>query len=106
MDEHGGNPPCWYCGRESETTDHILPRARGGSNHQSNLLDACRSCNSSKRDRTPREWREALELREAGRRQLPGMKFTVPQLRYLRDRGIIETARHVFWGERNRKETA
>lgn len=48
---------CQYCGsRDNLTCDHVLPLARGGGNERSNLTTACRSCNSSKGDRTPNEW--------------------------------------------------
>lgn len=48
---------CAYCGRDlkdadpSEVTlDHLLPRVAGGSNQATNLITACRSCNSSRQD--------------------------------------------------------
>lgn len=39
------------CTFVATTADHRVPKARGGTDHQSNLQAACRSCNSSKRDR-------------------------------------------------------
>ena len=43
---------CAFCGigfDEAEfTIDHIVPRAKGGSNKDENLLAACRPCNTSK----------------------------------------------------------
>ncbi len=51
---------CVYCGSGSRLTlDHVLPRSRGGSNEDTNLVTACQSCNSSKGARTPEEWRAA-----------------------------------------------
>lgn len=48
---------CQYCGGTDDLTcDHIMPLARGGSNHDDNLTAACRSCNSSKSDKTLEEW--------------------------------------------------
>lgn len=32
------------------TLDHIRPRSDGGTNHESNLITACRSCNCSRQD--------------------------------------------------------
>lgn len=39
---------CAYCGREATTVDHIIPVSLGGDMHPTNLVAACRSCNSSK----------------------------------------------------------
>jgi 5-methylcytosine-specific restriction endonuclease McrA len=43
---------CFYCGRKvnyvTVTQDHLIPLSRGGTNWVSNLVPACRSCNSSK----------------------------------------------------------
>lgn len=48
---------CRYCGQgRNLTVDHVLPLSRGGDNAQDNLVTACRSCNSSKHDKTPEEW--------------------------------------------------
>jgi 5-methylcytosine-specific restriction endonuclease McrA len=45
---------CAYCGRKRPLTiDHIVPIARGGGHTADNVIPACRSCNSSKRDRAP-----------------------------------------------------
>lgn len=41
-------PGCTYF---ADTTDHIVARVHGGTDHESNLQAACRSCNSGKRDR-------------------------------------------------------
>lgn len=59
---------CRYCGTEcfeDLTIDHVFPRSRGGSDNPSNLVVACRSCNSRKSDKTPEE---------AGMRLLPARK--------------------------------
>ena len=49
---------CCYCGADLRhaapadiTLDHLLPRSSGGTNEASNLVTACRSCNSSHQDR-------------------------------------------------------
>ncbi|GAB4343970.1 MAG: HNH endonuclease [Flammeovirgaceae bacterium] len=50
------NHQCVYCGsNEDLTLDHVLPRSRGGTSTWSNLVTACRSCNSKKGDYTPEE---------------------------------------------------
>jgi HNH endonuclease len=43
--------PCVYCGMEADTVDHVRALARGGWEHESNLVPACRSCNVRKKDR-------------------------------------------------------
>ncbi len=42
--------PCPYCGAVVETIDHVLARARGGTDHWMNVTGACLACNRSKRD--------------------------------------------------------
>lgn len=50
---------CIYCGaRENLSLDHIIPLTRGGGNEPGNLATACGSCNSSKGNKTPEEWRQ------------------------------------------------
>jgi len=46
---------CQYCGGGADSIDHVLPRSRGGGDGWDNLAAACRSCNSTKRNRTPKE---------------------------------------------------
>lgn len=48
-------PHCAYCEEDfrdhnykSFTLDHVIPKARGGSNHWSNLVLACGTCNRNK----------------------------------------------------------
>jgi len=43
---------CIYCGsKESLSTDHLIPKSRGGPDIGDNAIIACKKCNSSKRDR-------------------------------------------------------
>jgi 5-methylcytosine-specific restriction endonuclease McrA len=46
---------CAYCGRKMKrlTQDHITPLTKGGSNTASNIVPACRSCNSKKHTGPP-----------------------------------------------------
>lgn len=50
---------CAYCGgvfRDEElTADHVHPESRGGAWSWTNLVAACRGCNSRKDNRTPEE---------------------------------------------------
>lgn len=55
---------CAYCGTAFADTDltveHILPVSRGGRMSWTNVVTACRSCNTRKGNRTPEEARMPL----------------------------------------------
>jgi len=63
---------CRYCGAhqtelsERLALDHVIPRSQGGTDHASNLVPACRSCNSRKGARTPDQ--AGMPLLKAGLR--------------------------------------
>ncbi|MFP6681914.1 MAG: HNH endonuclease [Gammaproteobacteria bacterium] len=48
---------CMYCGRQHGeyqlTRDHVIPLSKGGQDRWSNVVSACRSCNTRKGCRTP-----------------------------------------------------
>lgn len=50
---------CMYCGDEHPeqllTRDHVVPLSRGGRDVWSNVVAACRSCNTRKGGRTPEQ---------------------------------------------------
>jgi hypothetical protein len=49
--------PCVYCGSiYADTVDHVIPRSRGGTDDQANLVSACLECNTDKRALTLQEW--------------------------------------------------
>ena len=50
------NKSCIYCGKDSESIDHILPRSKGGLSITENCVPACLSCNGSKTDNDAFEW--------------------------------------------------
>lgn len=47
---------CYYCQnavpKSDVTMDHIVPVSRGGFSQKGNVVIACKSCNTSKRDLT------------------------------------------------------
>ena len=50
------NQRCIYCGENSESIDHVLPRSKGGLSITENCVPACLSCNGSKTDNNAFEW--------------------------------------------------
>ena len=47
---------CQYCGTSKDLTlDHVLPKSRNGKSTWSNLVAACKPCNSKKGDYLPHE---------------------------------------------------
>ena len=47
----------FFCGsKEDLTTDHLIPRNKGGDDSSDNLVLSCKSCNTSRGDRGIFEW--------------------------------------------------
>lgn len=58
-----GDVCCKYCKKPCRPTmEHVVPIARGGRHEPSNVVPACRSCNSSKCDQLVSEWPRAALL--------------------------------------------
>lgn len=54
---------CVYCGStENLSLDHVKARSTGGGDEDSNLVTACRPCNSSKGNRPLSVWRPGFDL--------------------------------------------
>lgn len=55
---------CAYCGDQflarDLTVDHITPKSKGGSNHWTNVVAACKPCNHRKGSKTPEQARMHL----------------------------------------------
>lgn len=44
-----GGGACFFCGvPNAQTLDHLIPKAKGGTEHDQNILPACSRCNNSK----------------------------------------------------------
>jgi hypothetical protein len=61
-------PTCVWCGRAFgpliwPTTEHVVPRVKGGPSRLENEVAACGRCNRERGHRTPVEWLEACERR-------------------------------------------
>jgi 5-methylcytosine-specific restriction endonuclease McrA len=60
---------CVWCGRPLEvglvaaTTEHLVPRIKGGPSWIENELAACKRCNGERGHRTPGEWFDECERR-------------------------------------------
>ena len=60
-------PTCVWCGRGLDerfveaTTEHVVPRIKGGPSWLENEVAACRRCNGRRGHRTPAEWADECE---------------------------------------------
>jgi 5-methylcytosine-specific restriction endonuclease McrA len=58
---------CGYCGRPTPpgelTMDHIVPISRGGRSTKGNVIPACKTCNTKKKQLLPMEWEAYLKNR-------------------------------------------
>lgn len=60
---------CVWCGRQvaaglvGATTEHLVPRVKGGPSWVENELAACARCNRERGHRTPADWLDECERR-------------------------------------------
>jgi hypothetical protein len=59
---------CVWCGRAfaplvRPTTDHVVPKVKGGPSWIENEVAACRRCNGQRGHRTPIDWLDECERR-------------------------------------------
>ena len=83
---------CVYCGSIIDlTTDHLIPRSRGGDDSADNVVLACQSCNTSRSEKGIFEW---LGLKEKDKlHRLVAGKY-LKQLLTLHERaGTLEIAK-------------
>lgn len=58
------NHTCQYCGdNRNLTLDHLIPRSKGGQSSWTNLVTACKNCNTKKGDYTPEQAGLILRVR-------------------------------------------
>lgn len=53
---------CLYCRAEARTLDHVVPVTRGGTNHHTNCVPACKRCNSSKGNKHLGHWLKSARI--------------------------------------------
>lgn len=72
---------CVYCGDSDRLTlDHICPRVKGGNNGARNLVTACLSCNSSRQDRSVREFAGEKLVRKINKLRRRSLKRYLAQV--------------------------
>ena len=60
-------PTCVWCAREvatrlvEATTEHVVPRIKGGPSWIENEVAACKRCNGRRGHRTPAEWADECD---------------------------------------------
>ena len=63
-----GQNTCYYCKKnilaKELTMDHIVPIIRGGFSKKSNIVTACKQCNSEKKYLLPVEWQRHNKKKE------------------------------------------
>ena len=78
------NGKCVYCGAKATEIDHIVPRAKGGTNSTYNLVASCRVCNQMKSN---------LSLKDFGK--LVGKDFSKLTPKKLpKDASIVQSSRN------------
>jgi hypothetical protein len=65
---HRDGPTCLWCGRAlgglvAATTEHVVPRVKGGPSWLENEAAACRRCNAQRGHTGPAEWAAECERR-------------------------------------------
>ena len=56
-----------YCGKPSESIDHVIPQSQGGLSTTENCVPACLSCNGYKSDENALYWYRRQKLYEPRR---------------------------------------
>lgn len=81
---------CVYCGEPATQVDHIVPVSKGGTDDVSNLVPACRSCNSSKGNRDVDEWRSTIAANGGYKTQNRERKITFVVELYPSERQMLD----------------
>jgi hypothetical protein len=99
---HG--PACFYCRRalapQHLTMDHRVPRCRGGTSHESNLVPCCRPCNTRKGPLTAEEYFRVIHDDRARDRLIAAVHANLGNGLLKRDGTHLvprATRRHLTW---------
>jgi 5-methylcytosine-specific restriction endonuclease McrA len=65
---------CAYCGRKQSrnirlTKEHVVPVSKGGVTDKSNIIPACKRCNSAKSDEDLADWYPRQKFYDEGRKE-------------------------------------
>lgn len=75
------NYECQYCGSTKDLTlDHLIPKSKGGKSSWTNLVTACKHCNSKKGDYRPEEVGMTLSKKPVKPSYLVFLKSSVGRL--------------------------
>ena len=105
-DQHGR---CFWCGRAFSTlvpptTDHVVPRVKGGPSWRENEVAACRRCNGERGHQGPVEWLEEC-VRRGWSADPAALAGTLARLdAVIVERGGQRRARPYLDGQRRRLE--
>lgn len=76
---------CAWCNRitQDPTIDHLIPLSHGGSNHPSNLVTSCRTCNATRGAQSWLDWADSCNVDLAVYARVERLRLTpvTPSLR-------------------------
>ena len=85
---------CYYCGcflhKKNFSTDHRIPKSKGGSNRKENIIICCKFCNELKSDMSEEEFRDL---------------FTVEEIQYLKTLSVKDRRKYLRTKRKNLKKT-
>ena len=79
---------CIYCGKPSESIDHVIPRSQGGLSTTENCVPACLSCNGDKSDENALYWYRRQQFSQ--KIMLGKNPFVCRIIHFLTERSIFE----------------
>jgi 5-methylcytosine-specific restriction endonuclease McrA len=94
---------CKYClvplSLKDATRDHVIPRAKGGSNHKENTVAACDDCNNAKGDMDVKRFLRLIHDPKPGE----PMKYRLIWFEWKLNLALIELERRIMVRLRGKK---